>query len=70
VVVHELPSGALVCLNGRTLEQHAGHATQDSVFDASHLEPSNLLTIEFDASTSSAARDDAWGEVALVISSP
>jgi hypothetical protein len=67
VVVTELPSGALVCLNGTSLEQQAG---QDSVFDAPHLEPSNRLTIEFDVSTRSAARDDAWGEVALLISSP
>jgi hypothetical protein len=67
VVVHELPSGALVCLNGTNLEEQAG---QDSVFDAPHLEPSNLLTVEFDVSTRSAARGDAWGEVALLISSP
>ena len=69
VVVGELPNEALVSLNGTTLEQHPGHTNQDSVFDISHLEPSNLLTVEFDVSTTSPARDDAWGEVALLISS-
>jgi hypothetical protein len=69
VVVNELPQGALVCLNGASLGPHAGRAAEDSVFPTPRLQPNNLLTVEFDVGTRSAASDGAWGEVALLISS-
>jgi hypothetical protein len=70
LVVRELPQGALVHLNGASLGQQAGPASEDSVFPTPRLEPSNLLTVEFDVDPRSAAGDGAWGEVALLISSP
>ena len=68
--VNKLPDEALVCLNGAPLGPQACHATGESVFPIARLEPNNLLTVEFDVSTRSAASDGAWGEVALLISSP
>jgi hypothetical protein len=68
--VNELPEGAIVCLNGAPLGPNACHATGESVFPTARLEPNNLLIVEFDVPTRSAADDEAWGEVALLISSP
>jgi hypothetical protein len=68
--VNKLPDEALVCLNGAPLGPQACHATGESVFPIARLEPNNLLTVEFDVDTRSAAVDEAWGEVALMISSP
>jgi hypothetical protein len=68
--VNELPEGALVCLNGASLGPQTCHAAGESVFPTARLEPNNLLTVEFDVGPRSAAVDEAWGEVALMISSP
>jgi hypothetical protein len=70
VVVHDLPAGAQVGLNGTILEQQIPPPTKESVFGTPQLEPTNLLSVEFDVSTRSAAGDGTWGEVALLISSP
>ncbi len=70
VVVHELPDGADVCLNGTRLARQSSDVAADSVFATSRLEPTNLLSVEFDAGTIPATGDEPWGDVALLISSP
>jgi hypothetical protein len=70
LVVNDLPAGARVSLNAITLTPKPPDAAQTAVFPTSHLEPHNLLTIEFDVAATTAASDQIWGEVALVISSP
>src|SRR6202035_57359 len=70
VVVNDLPAGALVSLNGIALTPQPPDAAQTAVFPTPHLEPHNLLTIEFDVAATTAAGDQIWGEVALVISNP
>ncbi len=70
LVVKKLPEGAHVCLNGANLAAQARHAAEDSVFPTSRLELNNLLTVEFDVGATPDADDEAWGDVALVISSP
>jgi len=70
VVVNDLPAGARASLNGITLTPQPQDAAQPAVFQTPHLEPHNLLTIEFDVAATVAAGDQIWGEVALVISSP
>jgi hypothetical protein len=69
LVIDDLPAGARVSLNGTRLAPELQHAAQPTVFPAPRLEPHNLLTVEFDAAPT-AAGDQIWGEVALVISSP
>jgi hypothetical protein len=70
LVVNDLPAGARVSLNGITLAPQPPDAAQTAVFPTLHLEPHNLLTIEFDVAATVAAGDQIWGEIALVISSP
>jgi hypothetical protein len=70
IVVHDLPDGADVHLNGTRLGRHAPDIAADSVFATSRLEPTNLLSVEFDAATIPMTGDERWGEVALLISSP
>jgi hypothetical protein len=70
LVVNDLPAGARVSLNGITLSPQPSNAAQTAVFPTPHLEPHNLLTIEFDVAATTAAGDQIWGEVALIISSP
>ncbi len=70
VVVHDLPDGADVCLNGARLGRQASDIAADSVFATSPLEPTNLLSVEFDAGAIPTTGDEPWGDVALLISSP
>jgi hypothetical protein len=70
LVVNDLPTGARVSLNGITLTPQPPDAAQTVVFPTQHLEPHNLLTIDFDVAATAAAGDLIWGEVALIISSP
>jgi hypothetical protein len=70
LVVNDLPEDARVSLNGNTLTPKPPAAAKTEVFPSLHLEPHNLLTIEFDVAATTAAGDQIWGEVALVISSP
>jgi hypothetical protein len=70
LVVNDLPAGARVSLNGITLTPQPPDAAQTAVFPTQHLEPHNLLTIDFDVAATAAAGDLIWGEVALIISSP
>jgi hypothetical protein len=69
LVVDALPEGAHVSLNGTSLGSQSGIAPQ-TIFSAPQLEPSNLLTVEFDVATTRVAGDQTWGDVALVIRSP
>jgi hypothetical protein len=68
LVVNDLPPGARVSLNGITFTPQPQDAAQPAVFQTLHLELHNLLTIEFDVAAATAADDQIWGEVALVIS--
>jgi hypothetical protein len=68
LVVNDLPPGARVSLNGITFTPQPQDAAQPAVFQTPHLELHNLLTIEFDVAAATAADDQIWGEVALVIS--
>jgi hypothetical protein len=70
LVVNDLPPGARVSLNGITFTPQSQDAAQPAVFQTPHLELHNLLTIEFDVAAATAADDQIWGEVALVISNP
>jgi hypothetical protein len=70
VVVQDLPTGADVCLNGTRLGRQASDIAADSVFEMSRLEPTNLLSVEFDTATIPTTGDEPWGDVALLISSP
>jgi len=70
VVVHDLPDGADVCLNGSCLGRQPSDIAAASVFATSRLEPTNLLSVEFDAATIPTTGDERWGDVALLISSP
>jgi hypothetical protein len=69
VRITELPVGAQVHLNGTPLGMSAEPDAGPSVFPTPHLEATNLLTIEFDLSTTRHADDETWGDVSLVISS-
>jgi hypothetical protein len=70
LIVDDLPEGARVSLNGASLGAETGHEAQRTVFPTPHLEPHNLLTVEFDVAETRVPRDQAWGDVSLVISSP
>jgi hypothetical protein len=70
LVVTNLPEGAHVSLNGASLGPQAQPAAEDGVFATPRLEPSNLLTVEFDVGATSVSDNEAWGDVALLISSP
>jgi|HubBroStandDraft_6_1064221.scaffolds.fasta_scaffold236976_1 hypothetical protein len=70
VTIAELPIGAQVQLNGTPLGMSAEPDAESSVFPTPHLQATNLLTIEFDLSTTRHADGESWGDVSLVISSP
>lgn len=70
VIIQDLPAEAQVGLNGTILAQQISTPTKESVFRMPRLEPTNLLSIEFEVGTRSAAGAGVWGEVALCISSP
>jgi len=70
VVVQDLPTGADVCLNGTRLSRQVSDSAEHAVFATSRLEPTNLLSVEFDPGTIPATSDEPWGNVALLISSP
>ena len=70
VVVNELPARSTgLPQRGEPRAACGSRRLGDSVFPTPRLQPNNLLTVEFDVSTRSAASDGAWGEVALLISS-
>jgi hypothetical protein len=70
LVVDDLPEGAQVSLNGASLGAEARPEAQPKVFPTPHLEPHNLLTVEFDVAEAAPPCDQVWGDVSLVISSP
>jgi hypothetical protein len=70
VVIHDLPVGADVCLNGSRLGRQSTNIAAESVFETSRLEPTNLLSVEFDPGTIPTTSHEPWGNVALLISSP
>jgi hypothetical protein len=70
LVVEELPEGASVSLNGTPLDVQAKPANQTFIFPAPQLEPNNVLSLEFEVGRTPRSADTAWGEIALVISSP
>jgi hypothetical protein len=70
VAVQDLPTGADVRLNGTRLGRQASDSAEHAVFATSRLEPTNLLSVEFDPGTIPATSDEPWGNVALLISSP
>jgi len=68
LVVDELPEGAEVSLNGERLGLQAGDPAGRTIFPTRALEPTNLLTLEFEIGPKPAG-DEPWGDVALLISS-
>jgi hypothetical protein len=70
LVVQDLPKEACVSLNGAPLTLQAQPLNQAFIFPAPQLEQNNVLSLEFEVGRTPRSADVAWGEIALVISSP
>jgi hypothetical protein len=70
LAIDDLPEGAAVSLNGVALQPELAGSPTQTAFPTPDLEPNNFLTVEFDVAAITAAREQNWGDVALLISTP